>query len=176
MNEQPPLEGEARQPQAPADEAASWEPADRPAGPAPATPPHTSPGEASQPPPASPWAQSAPGGYTGGDAAAGYSAGYAGGGYAGYGTSVGGGDRAPAPTVTASTIVQLVVSAVLTLTCVLSPIALPSLVLSTMAATRSSRDPAGAARLTTTGWVTMAALSVLAVVAFIVVVVVATSL
>jgi hypothetical protein len=66
----------------------------------------------------------------------------------------------------------VVVAGLLTVSCFLAPLGVVPFVLAVVAATRSTRDPAGADRLTRAGWELLAALAVLAVVLFVAAVVV----
>ena len=86
---------------------------------------------------------------------------------------VGDGHHDPAAgSVPAATVALVVVAGLLTVSCFLAPLGLVPFVLAVVAATRSTRDPAGADRLTRAGWELLAALAVLAVVLFVAAVVV----
>ena len=85
--------------------------------------------------------------------------GYAGGGYAG--------SPAVGPPVPASTVVLLVISGLLTLSCYGTVIGLAPLVLSIIAMTRYKQEPARARQLTRIGWIVLAAVGVVVVLAVI---------
>lgn len=89
--------------------------------------------------------------------------GYAGSGYAG--------SPVVGPPVPASTVVLLVISGLLTLSCYGAVIGLAPLVLSIIAMTRYKQEPARARQLTRIGWIVLAAVGVVAVLAVIAVIV-----
>ncbi|KNX36263.1 hypothetical protein [Luteipulveratus halotolerans] len=65
---------------------------------------------------------------------------------------------APTPGPTGSTIALIVVSAIIVLTCYGIIIGAPSLIMSIIAASKASTDPAGAAHLTKIGWIVLGVL------------------